>query len=211
MDHEARSAAAVQHDPDTAARIVRGIAAIERDFGLAYGPLSERLSREIVQAMGKAIADPWQFYEGEWSASMMLAGWKSARGVNTQDAWLEFCEISADEEASGTWIGAATGAGSTRLGLEFKVRRGLLELAQAAIGNITQVQALLELGFVRDEAGERLYLPIDVQAEALAMGFEENDLAQAVASAGQAVQLAMSAHAELEALIEILRAEAKKK
>jgi hypothetical protein len=211
MDQEQRTELSNRYNPDTAARIVRGISDIQRDFGLAYGPFSEDLSREIVKAMARAIADPWQFFEGDWTATMMLAGWKSARGVNTQDAWLEFGEICAEEDASYTWIGAAVGVGPARLGLEFKVRRGLLELAQKAIGNVTKVQALLDAGFVRDEANERFYLPIAMPAEALAMGFEMNDLAEAVAPAARAVELAMAAHAELDAFVESLRADAKHK
>lgn len=211
MDHEQRTKAATQQDPKLAARIVRSIGQIEEDHYFASGLLSERLMREAVQAVKKVAIAPWQVVEAEWTAQIVCPEWKMTKGVGTGDAWLELAEVCADEERDFTWISAAVGAGPTRLGLELMYRRGLQDTAQAAIRDDKLVAALWKAGMVRDEMEPRLFFPIDIPAEALAQGFETNDLAKALAPVGKAVQHAIAAKAELDKLIEQVRTTAKRK
>lgn len=112
MDHEQRSKAATEQDSALAARIVREITAIERDYHLASGPFSERMMREAVKAMGTATTAPWLTIDTDWTAILIHPDWKMARGVGNGDAWIELAEITSDEDRDYTWIAAATRAGN---------------------------------------------------------------------------------------------------
>ena len=97
------------------------------------------------------------------------------------------------------------------MGLELQFRTGLQTLAQASFAEDRTVAALLKLGFVRDQDKERLFIPVKIEAEALALGFEENDLDKALAPVRRAVELANSAKAELDIMVEKIRDAAKRK
>ena len=49
-------------------------------------------------------------------------------GVGNGDAWLELVEI-CDAEEEYSWIAAAVGVGSTKMGLELQFRNGLAPFA----------------------------------------------------------------------------------
>ena len=211
MDYEQRMAAANLNDPVLAARIVRSIKQVEDDYYFAGWPLSERLMGEAVRAVEAVAKAPWKVVESDWTAQVVCPEWKMTKGVGTGDAWLEITDICTDEEREYCWISAAVGAGPTRMGLELVFRRGLQDVAQAAINNDKLVAALLKLGMIRDEAEPRLYFPIDIPVEALAQGFEQNDLAKAVTPVGAAMTKAIAAKAELNKLVEAVRLDAKRK
>jgi hypothetical protein len=84
-------------------------------------------------------------------------------------------------------------------------------LAQKVFANDKALDALLKLGFVRNEAKDQLFLPVKVSGDLLAKGWEENDLDKALAPIGKAVELAISAKAELDKIVEQVRAAAKLK
>ena len=65
LDDENRMNVAELLDPDNAARIVREIAKVEKDSHFAFGPLSERLMRGILQAAAKAVPPPWTVIESD--------------------------------------------------------------------------------------------------------------------------------------------------
>lgn len=211
MDQEQRTAAAKRLDSERAARIVRNIEQIEADANSAIGDLSERLMGSALQAIRKLVTDPWQVDEVDLAARIVCPEWKMTRGVGTGDAWLELTEVRADEAEGFSWINVAVGAGPTRLGLELVFRRGLQEYAEAAIFDDTAVAPLLKQGMVRDETDSRLFFPIDIQAEALAQGFENNDLDKALVPVGQAMKRALAAKSELDQLIGQVRAAAARK
>ena len=73
------------------------------------------------------------------------------------------------------------------------------------------MDALVKLGFVRNEAKERLYLQVKIDVGLLAKGFDENDLDKALAPVGNAIELAISAKAELDKIVEQVREAAKRK
>ena len=208
MDHDTRTKAATEQDPKLAARIVRSLKQVEDDNNLASGPLSERLMSAVVQLIKKAVTEPFQVTETDWTAIITLPAWRATRGVG-QDFWIELTEIGADEEREYSWLAAATGAGSTLLGLELMFRRGLQETAQTIIADDKQMSAIWKAGFVRSEEDFRLFISIAIQQELLAQGFEQNDLAKALAPVTKAVEQAIAARAELDALIEKVRTAAK--
>ena len=209
MDHEQRDVAARVQDSEITARIVRNIADIERDFHFASGPLSERLMREMIQSIVKAADNHWIVVEKEPSAFITTPDWK-VNGVGNGDMWLELSEICQDE-LDYSWIAVAVRGGRTQLTLELMFRRGLADAAETMIRNDKAVAALVKLGFVRDQDEPRLFLPIHIQAEALAIGLEQNDLAEALAPIGRAVTVATTAIAELNKLIEQVRTSGKRR
>lgn len=198
-----------QQDPAVAARIVTNIAAIESDFFLAAGPLSERMMKDAIQIMGKAAPEPWKMIETEGSAILACNDWRQLRGVGNGDAWLALSEITNDEENDHSWVAAAVGAGPTRLGLEFCFRRGLQDKAQALIRNDKAVAKLWELGFVRVEESASLFIPITIQANILAKAYAENDFDKALAPVAKAVEVALTAKPELDHLVQQVRGDTK--
>jgi hypothetical protein len=210
MDQEQKTMVAQAQDPVIAGRVIRNIANVERDWHLASGMLSERFMREVRQLLGKFASEHWKVIESGWSVILVPIEWKMSMGIGNGDAWLEIVEICAAEEEY-SWIAAAAGVGSTQMGFELQFRNGLSPFGQVAIANDKAVDALLKLGFVRDEPKERLFIPVKTQAEALAKGFEENDLEKALIPIRQAIELAISAKAELDKLVEQVRSAAKRR
>ena len=69
--------------------------------------------------------------------------------------------------------------------------------------------AIWRAGFMREEAEARLFIPIVIPAEKLAQGFEQNSLDTAMAPVIKAVEQAVAAKAELDKIVEQVRASAK--
>ena len=193
-----------------AATIIKAIPELERDYRLAEGPLSERLMLEIKVAMREAAPEPWEVTETDYSVLLRSPEWKPTRGLGNGDAWLQINEI-AEDEVDRTWIGVAVGAGQTQMGLELLFRNGLAVAAAAVTREKAQMDALTKIGFRRDEAAARLFIPIAIDRLRLAKGYSENDLAEALAPVGKAVEAIVAAKADLDALIEAVRTKAKGK
>lgn len=210
MDQHERDLVGKAQDPATAARIIRNIAGVESDWHLASGLLSERVMRELREALAKLAPENWKVIESGWSALLVPPDWKMTKGVGNGDAWLELVEL-CDAEEDYSWLAAAVGIGSTQMGFELQFRNGLQPAALTFIANDKQVSALLKAGFVRDQAKERLFVPVKVDANLLAKGFEENDLDKALETVGKAIGLALSAKAELDKIVEQVREAAKRK
>ena len=210
MDQHERDLVGKAQDPATAARIIRNIAGVETDWHLASGLLSERVMRELREALAKLAPENWKVIEAGWSALLVPPDWKMTKGVGNGDAWLELVELcDADEDYS--WLAAAVGIGYTQMGFELQFRNGLQPAALTFIANDKQVSALLKAGFARDQAKERLFVPVKVDANLLAKGFEENDLDKALEPVGKAIGLALSAKAELDKIVQQVREAAKRK
>ena len=210
MDDEEKLLVTQSHDPAIAARIIRNIENVERDWHLASGLLSERLMCDLRVMIGQLTPENWKMFLSGWSGLIVPPDWKMTRGVGNGDAWLELAEF-CDAEEEYSWIAAAVGIGSTKIGLELQFRTGLAPFGEALIGNDKAVDALLKLGFARDEAKERLYIPVKVNADLLAKGFEENDLDKALAPVAKAIELALSVKESLDAVVEQVREAAKRK
>ncbi len=210
MDQHERELVGQSHDPAIAARIIRNIAAVESDWHLASGLLSERLMCEVREIFGKRAPESWKMFLSGLSALIVPPDWKMNKGVGNGDAWLELTEF-CDAEEEYSWVAAAVGVSSTQMGLELQFRNGLQPTAQALIGKDKDVGSLLKLGFVRDDAKERIFIPVKVDANLLAKGFEENDFDKALVSVGKAIELAISAKPELDKIVEQVREAAKRK
>lgn len=193
---------------ERAGAIVRNIQQVEADGELAIGALSERMMRAAVQAIIKVAVSPWQVIEVDWTARIVCPEWKMLRGVGTGDAWLELTDIGPEDEEGFSWIGVAVGVAPTKFGLELVFRPGLQAIAETVIQGDKAVEPLRKLGMVRDDAVNRLFFPVTIQAELLAQGFEQNDLDKAVLPVGKMTEKAIGAKAELDRLVGLVRAAA---
>lgn len=212
MDHEQRTAASNEQDPERAAKVIRNIGQIEADFFHAAGPLSERMMTDGLALIEKTVTEPWQIVENDWAMQVVSPEWKMTRGVGTGDMWLEISEVSADEEGNEhTWIAAAAKTGPSQLCVKLKFRRGLQESAQAVIGDIKGISEILEKGFVRDDENLLLFVPIHIPVEKLARGFEQNDLTSTVQPFATVMTQALAAKPALDKLLEQVRIAAKRK
>ena len=203
MDSDQQTRFAQTQDPELAARIVRNISELERDYLFAWGPLSERLMREIAGVAQSAAPEPWQVEGTEWDVKLTASNWKATRGVG-YDAWLELADIVEDDQDH-SWTAVIVSAGPTKLCLELKFRPGLTPIAQALSDKDKLVANVLREGFQHDGTGTRLVIPIVIDAETLAKGFEFNDLDEALAPLKRAVEAAITAKPDLDALIHHVR------
>ena len=208
MDHEQRTQAATKQDSKLAGRIIRSLKQVEDDYYLASVTYSEILMEAAVQAIKKAVPEPFKVVESDISAAIHVAGWRATRGVG-QDFSLELAELCVEEDREYTWLTAATAVGPTRLGLELVSRPGLREAATKIINEDKLMGPIWKAGFVRDEAETRLFIPIVVPCEALARAVEINSLDAAMAPVTKAVEQAISAMPELEKIVEAVRLAAK--
>jgi hypothetical protein len=210
MDDEEKLLVTQSHDPAIAARVIRNIENVERDWHLASGLLSERMMCDVRVMIGQLTPENWKMCLSGWSALIVPPDWKMTRGVGNGDAWLELAEF-CDAEEEYSWIAAAVGVGSTQIGLELQFRNGLAPFGEALIAKDNAVDALLKLGFVHDDAKERLFIPVKIHADLLAKGFQENDLDKALAPVAKAVELAIAAKPDLDKIVEQVRDAAKRK
>ena len=210
MSSNTPAAAAAQYDPEAAARIVRDIERIDADANLVITALSERMMGEVVRIATKALTEPWQIVEADWTARLICPDWKMTKGVGTGDAWLELTEIGGEDDEGLSWVSVAVGVGPTRFGLELTFRRGLQDYAADEVFDDKVVGPLLKLGMVRGDDTGRLYFPIDIPIAALSQAFATNDFDKALAPVGVVVKKALAAKAELDRLVNDVRAAAKK-
>lgn len=208
MDHEQRTKAANEQDPKQAGKIIRSLKQLEDDYHLAAGPLSERMMAAAVQAIKKATPEPFKVVESEITASIVLPDWRATRGPG-QDLSLTLVEIGADDAREFCWLTAVTAVGPTRLGLEFACRPGLREAMQAITKEEKKLAEIWKAGFLLDETDARLFLPIVIAPEKLAQAFEQNSLDAVMAPVTKAVELAIAAKPQLDALAAQIRAAAK--
>jgi len=135
----------------------------------------------------------------EWSVQLTSPEWKATRGVGN-DAWLELADIVEDEHDH-SWTAVIVSAGPTKLCLELKFRPGLTPVAQALTGKDKLVANVLKEGFEQDGSSNRLLIPIPIDAEALARGFELNDFDEALTP----LRLAERVNAGMPVLVEHAR------
>jgi hypothetical protein len=142
----------------------------------------------------------------------MAPEWKMTKGVGgIGDAWLELSEITTDE-CDHSWLEAALKTGGTLMCVELKFRPGLSEASERTIRDDKAVAGFFKLsGWTRDEQEARLFQPVDLLKELVAQAFEMNDFDEALEPVSQAVTAAIAAKADLDALINRIRDEAKKK
>lgn len=212
MNTDEQIIAVQQLDPVEAGRIIRQLGNIAPDFHLASGPISDRLMSEIVRTFTRAADEPWVASEANGTAILMAPEWKMTKGVGgIGDAWLELSEITTDE-CDHSWLEAALKTGGTLMCVELKFRPGLNNAAEKTIRDDKAVAGFFELsGWTRDEQEARLVQPVDLKTELVAQAFEMNDFDEALEPVSQAVTAAIAAKADLDALINRIRDEAKKK
>jgi hypothetical protein len=186
------------------ATVVRNIAEIERSYFLACGPMSDRLMTEVADALRKAAPEGWQVVGDSAGPSVIVPDWRSTRGVGRGDAWLEIAEVAEDEDEH-SWIAAATGSGSTAMALEVNFRNGFPNISGVLTANFRTAELLKERGFQQADSGNRLFVPIAIDTEALALAFAKEDFEAALAPVRQALELVVVAKGDIDGLIALMR------
>ena len=208
MDHEQRTKAATEQDSKLAGRIIRSLKQVEDDYYLASVTYSEILMEAAVQAIKKAVPEPFKVVESDISAAIHVAGWRATRGVG-QDFSLELAELCVEDDREYTWLTAATAVGPTRFGLELVSRPGLRDAMRAITKEEKNLAELYRAGFLLDETDARLFLSIVIPPEKLAQAFEQKSLDTVMAPVTKAVEQAISAMPGLDKIIEAVRIAAK--
>ena len=193
-----------QDVPATPATIVRNIGEIERGYFEACGPMSGEFMTAVADVMRKAAPADWQVVGNDESVSLTVPDWRSTRGMGRGDAWLEIAEVAEDENEH-SWIAAATRSGETSMVLELMTRNGLPGFPVVLAHNSGTSALLMERGFEYADSSERIYVPITIDKEALALAFEKDDFTEALAPVRQAVELVVAAKGDLDGLIALLR------
>lgn len=211
MDTDQQFIAAQQIDPDQAGQIIRQLGSIAADYHLASGPIADRLMSEITSTVIKVAVEPWVAFEANGSVVLVTADWKMTKGVGgIGDAWIELSEITTDDYDH-SWLEAALKASGTLMCVELKFRAGLADAATAVARDDKAMAGLFKLDWARDEQDARIFLPVDIEAEAVAQAFAQNDFDEALAPITRTVTAAMASKADLDALINKVRELAKRK
>lgn len=193
-----------QEGPASSADIVRNIGEIERSYIHASCDLSEQLMIEVATAMRNAVPEGWQVVGDSEGASVMVPDWRSTRGAGRGDVWLEIAEVATDDQDH-SWIAAATASGETSMVLELRARNGLPSFPVILAHNSATAALLMERGFQYADSGKRIFAPITIDKDALALAFEKGDFAEALVPVRQAVELIVAAKGDLDGLIALLR------
>ena len=97
------------------------------------------------------------------------------------------------------------------MGLELMFRSGLAQTAAGVIQDKAHAERLVKIGFRKDPAALRLFVPIAIDRLRLSKGFGENDLDEALLPVRNAVEAVIAAKLDLDALIEAVRKKAKER
>ena len=203
--HTKKSRAEQAQDvPATPATIIRNIGEIERGYFEACGSMSAQFMTAVADVMRKAAPETWQVVGNEEMVSLTVPEWRSTRGMGRGDAWLEIAEVANDDDEH-SWIAAATRSGETSMVLELRTRNGLPGFPAVLAHNSGTSVLIMERGFEYADAGERMFVPITIDKDALALAFDKGDFSEALAPVRQAVELVVTAKGDLDGLIALLR------
>ncbi|GGD65139.1 hypothetical protein GRI62_11530 [Erythrobacter arachoides] len=204
MDTTEQKHLAMAKDPATASRIVQNIAAIEQDFRLAEGYLSDWMLREIIAALRTTVPAPFEVVTTAWAAIISCPDWKPNKRPGRGDAWLDIVEHAEDEDDH-TWLAAALGAGPTALHLELIFREGLSHYMDKLAADTSLMAKLRKKGFKVELTAKRVYLPLVIDAALFAKAVAENDFDAAMAPAREAAELGVAAKPEIDDLLKQVR------
>lgn len=191
-------------DPATASRIVQNIAAIEQDYRLAEGYLSDWMLREIISALRTTVPAPFEVVTTAWAAIITCPDWKPNKRPGRGDVWLDIVEHAEDEDDH-TWLAAALGAGPTALHLELSFREGLSHYMDKLAADTSLMAKLRKKGFKVDLTAKRVYLPLVIDAALFAKAVAENDFDAAMSPAREAAELGIAAKPEIDDLLKQVR------
>lgn len=201
MDSDDKVPFAKSQVEENAARIVAEIGRIEQDYRLAEGPLSDWFLSDLAVTLKGLVPETWEVMRTDWNIVIISRGWTSTRRIGRGDACLEIVEIG-NEDDDHTWIAAAVGAAGSKLGLELKFRPGLMMIGDGLTKDKAHAAALQKIGFIRDDTGTRLYIPLAINQVELAKGFAENDLDAAFEPVRNAISAVVGSKAALDTLVQ---------
>lgn len=198
---------------ELSALVVRNITDIEAAMNHATEVVGPRLWRSASASLSEACPDSWldlsdsadedvSFAEREW----LIPG---ADPVEA-DFWIGLDQRfthGGDEDNS--WLATFTGSGPNESTLAFYVDQSIVKAStfkKLLKANVDLLARLNDAGFEFDEDDDRrLCLPVKINQELLAKGFEDGDLAEAMQPISQAVAKAIAAAEELNQLRVLLK------
>lgn len=195
------------NDRELSAIIVRNIVDIEDALAHAENNIENRLSKEFNAVFDRIFnVSKWHLSKDKdfWESWFCPKEWPISRGDRKPDNLAWFQLNITGEDVFHSWLAAFVtgtkerGIASLKFGRNVTQRayRKAIEESQNALNQIQ------EAGFIID--GDDIYYPISIDAEALAAGFEKDDLAPAIEQfekAAEALQSAMPAFDEFHANI----------
>lgn len=191
-----------EDDNALSAIVVRNILDIEAAMAHAENTIEERLTREWNSVFNRALdTDGWHVSESEdfWEGWFCPKAWTTQHGKK-KDAASYFTLTTTGRDAFHSWAASFT-AGSKETGIaglfyDYSSNKTLFFNAVKALPDaVAQIQ---EAGFVID--GDRIYYPLHIEREALALGFEADDLTQPLAPFQQAADGLVEALSAFETL-----------
>jgi hypothetical protein len=91
------------------------------------------------------------------------------------------------------------------MALEVNFRNGFPNISGVLTANFRIAELLKERGFQQADSGNRLFVPIAIETEALALAFEKEDFEAALAPVRQALELVVVAKGDIDGLIALMR------
>ena len=172
-----------EDDNALSAIVVRNILDIEAAIAHANNIIGERLTREWNSIFDRALdTDAWYVSgkENFWEGWFCPKTWTTQHGKK-KDAASYFALETTSEDEFDSWAASLT-AGSRETGIAglfygYRNNKTLFLNAMKALPDaVAQIQ---KAGFVID--GDQIYHPLHIVREELALGFEADDLTQALA------------------------------
>jgi len=199
-------------DPAVGAVIVQHIDELEAALRYARRSLTPMLEKATASIMverrksygwvGEALTD----FDGElWMAP---EGWRMAGDADDDfDLYLSFATTDCiDGEEPDTWIGHFCGFAGATVRFEFATDAiGQRDWKAILRAETKLTEKLVDRGFLCDPKTGELALRIPVEREALAAGFEENDLETALAPVAKTLDRIKAARDLLDELVRVIR------
>ena len=203
-------------DPAIGAVITRHIDELEASLRYANTSMQPLLAKAVAAVveekrheLGWAGEVPADFDETLWLAP---AEWRMPGEPDHNDFYLSFSlgtTASIDGREPATWIGAMAGfAGATSryvFGTDALGQRGWKSLLRSQSALLDE---LVDKGFLCDPKTGDLALTIPLKRDALADGFEEDGLNDALAPMGTGIDRIHTAQPVLDRLVEAIKAKA---
>jgi|TARA_A100001518_G_C1225622_1_gene73883 hypothetical protein len=180
------------------AAIVQHIRDVEAAMNHAENSIDERLSIEWNEAFERVFRkNDWYYSDGTpWDGWFCPQRWTSEGGRKRRtEAWFDIVTLGGDDYHS--WL-ANFVAGPPHAALQFSTSGSKSKLLPIYDGEKSAIDRLRGLNFIQE--GTTFHLLMQIDAEELAQGFEQNDLSAAIRVFDETAMLLEQAMPSFDAL-----------